>query len=76
MLPSVRSTWIARGQRLRTATPGQSPRRTLLDATAMGPERSIWTATRSPNSADFCAFLEEAFTAGAAARLRTNLMVT
>lgn len=58
LLPWVRSTWIACGQRLRVLTPGQNQRRTLFGAIDIGRGQGIWTVTKRANSASFCAFLE------------------
>lgn len=63
LLPWVRSTWIACGQRLRVLTPGQNQRRTLFGAIDIGRGRWIWTVTKSANSAGFCAFLEQVLAA-------------
>lgn len=67
LLPWVRSTWIAQGQRQRVLTPGQNQRRTLFGAIDIGRGNWIWTVTRRANSACFCAFLEQVLLAYPAA---------
>jgi hypothetical protein len=54
----VRSTWIAKGQRLLLLNPDQSQRRHLFGAVDTGRGRWIWTVTQRANSAGLGAFLE------------------
>jgi transposase len=59
LLPWVRSTWIARGQRQQVMTPGTNRRRSILGAVDLQTGRFPYQVCRKAVSASFCGFLEQ-----------------
>lgn len=59
LLPWVRSTWIARGQRQEVMTPGKNRRRTIFGAIELTSGRFFYQVTRKAVSATFTAFCEQ-----------------
>ncbi len=59
LLPWVRSTWIARGQRQQVMTPGKNRRRTVFGAVDLQSGRFLYQVTRKAISATFTAFCEQ-----------------
>jgi transposase len=67
LLPWVRSTWIARGQRQRVMTPGTNRRRTIFGAVDLRTGRFLYQVTRKAISASFTGFCEQLLAAYPAA---------
>jgi transposase len=59
LLPWVRATWIARGQRQQVMTPGKNRRRTIFGAVDLHTGRFLYQVTRKAVSASFTAFCEQ-----------------
>jgi transposase len=59
LLPWVRSTWIAKGQRQQVMTPGKNRRRTIFGAVDLRTGRFLYQVTRKAISASFTAFCEQ-----------------
>jgi transposase len=67
LLPWVRSTWIARGQRQQVMTPGTNRRRTIFGAVDLHTGRWLYLVARKAVSASFTAFCEQLLAAYPAA---------
>jgi transposase len=67
LLPWVRATWIARGQRQQVMTPGKNRRRTIFGALDLASGRWFYQVTRKAVSASFCTFCEQLLAAYPAA---------
>jgi transposase-like protein len=67
LLPWVRSTWIARGQRQQVMTPGKNRRRTIFGAVDLASGWFLYQVTRKAVSASFTAFCEQLLAAYPAA---------
>jgi hypothetical protein len=59
LLPWVRSTWIANGQRQQVMTPGKNRRRTIFGAIDLAAGRFYYQVARKAISATFTAFCEQ-----------------
>jgi transposase len=59
LLPWVRATWIAKGQRQQVMTPGKNRRRTIFGAVDLHTGRWFYQIARKAVSASFIAFLEQ-----------------
>jgi len=59
LLPWVRATWIARGQRQQVMTPGTNRRRSIFGAVDLASGRFCYQVARKAISATFTAFLEQ-----------------
>jgi transposase len=59
LLPWVRATWIAKGQRQQVMTPGKNRRRTIFGAVDLHTGRFCYQVARKAVSASFTAFLEQ-----------------
>ena len=73
LLPWVRATWIARGQRQPVMTPGKNRRRTIFGAVDLCSGRFLYQVTRKAVSASFTAFCEQLLAAYPAAAGRGGL---
>jgi transposase len=69
LLPWVRATWIARGQRQPVMTPGKNRRRTIFGAVDLHSGRFHYQVCRKAISASFTAFCEQLLAAYPAAPL-------
>jgi hypothetical protein len=58
LLPWVRATWIARGQRQQVMTPRKNRRRTIFGAIDLTSGRWFYRVTHKAVSAGFCGFCE------------------
>jgi transposase len=67
LLPWVRATWIARGQRQQVMTPGKNRRRTIFGAVDLRTGRFLYQVTRKAVSASFTCFCEQLLAAYPAA---------
>jgi DDE superfamily endonuclease len=67
LLPWVRSTWIARGQRQQVMTPGKNRRRTIFGAVDLATGQWVYQVTRKAVSATFTALCEQLLAAYPAA---------
>jgi transposase len=67
LLPWVRSTWIAPGQRQQVMTPGTNRRRTIFGAVDLRTGRFLYQVTRKAISASFTGFCEHLLAAYPAA---------
>jgi transposase len=67
LLPWVRASWIARGQRQPVMTPGTNRRRTIFGAVDVASGRFLYQVCRKAVSASFTAFLEQLLAAYPAA---------
>src|SRR6266545_3476761 len=67
LLPWVRATWIARGQRQHVMTPGKNRRRTIFGAVDLASGQWFYQVTRKAISATFTAFCEQLLAAYSAA---------
>src|SRR5919204_1340921 len=59
LLPWVRSTWIAKGQRQPVMTPGNNRRRTIFGAVNLASGQWFYRVTRKAVSASFTGFCEQ-----------------
>jgi transposase len=69
LLPWVRATWIARGQRQQVMTPGTNRRRSIFGAVDLQTGRFLYQVCGKAVSASFTAFLEQLLAAYPAAPL-------
>jgi transposase len=69
LLPWVRATWIAKGQRQRVITPGTNRRRSIFGAVDLHSGQWFYQVTRKAVSASFTAFCEQLLAAYPAAPL-------
>jgi transposase len=67
LLPWVRATWIAKGQRQQVMTPGTNQRRTIFGAVDLHSGRFCYQVARKAVSASFIAFCEQLLAAYPAA---------
>jgi len=67
LLPWVRATWIAKGQRQQVMTPGTNRRRTIFGAVDLASGRFLYQVARKAVSATFTQFLEQLLAAYPAA---------
>jgi transposase len=63
LLPWVRSTWIAKGQRLEVMTPGKNQRRSIFGAVELATGRWFYRIVERANSGTFIEFLEQVWLA-------------
>jgi transposase len=67
LLPWVRATWIAKGQRQQVMTPGTNRRRTIFGAVDLASGRFLYQVARKAVSATLIAFCEQLLAAYPAA---------